>query len=173
MKPGDRAHNQAHYEALGEVNKNLELSVYVFANIQFAQVITDEVYNILETEGGLERREVVLEDGRKERLRSFVFASPGFQEKERLQVEKLQSSPIITALFQVLIHGSGVVRAGQWTRKLIMNEDLDHGSVLPFLRFNLVPISISISIHCIYILSQGGEGERLGGYCDEHKPERH
>jgi len=101
VKPGDRAHNQAHYEALGEV-------------------ITDEVYNILETEGGLERREVVLEDGsRKESPRSFVFASPGFQEKERLQV---------------LIHGSGVVRAGQWTRKLIMNEDLDHGSVLPFLR---------------------------------------
>ena len=129
---------------------------------------------MLETEGGLERREVVLEDGsRKESPRSFVFASPGFQEKEMLQVGKLQSSLMFTALFQVLIHGSGVVRAGQWTRKLIMNEDLDHGSVLPFLRFNLVPISISISIHCIYILSQGGEGERLGGYCDEHKPERH
>ena len=132
------------------------------------------MYNILETEGGLERREVVLEDGsRKERPRSFVFASPGFQEKERLQVEKLQSSPIITALFQVLIHGSGVVRAGQWTRKLIMNEDLDHGSVLPFLRFNLVSISTSISIYCTHIFFQGGEGERLGGYCDEHKPERH
>ena len=100
VKPGDRAHNQAHYEALGEVNKNLELSVYVFANIQFAQVITDEVYNILETEGGLERREVVLEDGRKERPRSFVFASPGFQEKERLQVEKLQSSLILQLYFR-------------------------------------------------------------------------
>jgi len=98
VKPGDRAYNQAHYEALGEV-------------------ITDEVYNILETEGGLERKEVVL--GNKKGPRSFVFVSPGFQEKERLQV---------------LIHGSGVVRAGQWTRKLIINEDLDHGSVLPFLR---------------------------------------
>jgi len=100
VKPGDRAHNQAHYEAMGEV-------------------ITDEVYNILVTEGGLERKEVVFEAGNKNGPRSFVFVSPGFQEKERLQV---------------LIHGSGVVRAGQWTRKLIMNEDLDHGSVLPFLR---------------------------------------
>ena len=58
------------------------------------------MYNILETEGGLERREVVLEDGRKERPRSFVFASPGFQEKERLQVEKLQSSLILQLYFR-------------------------------------------------------------------------
>ena len=35
---------------------------------------------------------------------------------------------------QVLIHGSGVVRAGQWTRKLIINQDLSHGSALPFLK---------------------------------------
>jgi len=99
VKPGDRAYNQAHYEALGEV-------------------ITEEVYRILEAEGGLEKREVV-SAGSRNGPRSFVFVSPGFQEKERLQV---------------LIHGSGAVRAGQWTRKLIMNEDLDHGSVLPFLR---------------------------------------
>ena len=45
------------------------------------QVITEEVYRILETEGGLERKEVVLAGPR-----SFVFVSPGFQEKERLQV---------------------------------------------------------------------------------------
>ena len=59
------------------------------------------MYNILETEGGLERREVVLEGGsRKESPRSFVFASPGFQEKERLQVEKLQSSLILQLYFR-------------------------------------------------------------------------
>ena len=101
VKPGDRAHNQAHYEALGEVKKR-DPTVYelVFSKICFAQVITEEVYNILETEGGLERREVVLEDGRKERPRSFVFASPGFQEKEMLQVEKLQSSLILQLYFR-------------------------------------------------------------------------
>ena len=50
------------------------------------QVITDEVYNILVTEGGLERKEVVFEAGNQNGPRSFVFVSPGFQEKERLQV---------------------------------------------------------------------------------------
>ena len=49
------------------------------------QVITEEVYRILEAEGGLERREVVLA-GSRNGPRSFVFVSPGFQEKERLQV---------------------------------------------------------------------------------------
>uniref|UniRef100_A0A0M3IVV6 DUF4258 domain-containing protein n=1 Tax=Ascaris lumbricoides TaxID=6252 RepID=A0A0M3IVV6_ASCLU len=34
----------------------------------------------------------------------------------------------------VLIHGRGVVRAGQWARRLIMNESLDRGSQLPYLR---------------------------------------
>ena len=28
----------------------------------------------------------------------------------------------------VLIHGAGVVRAGQWTRKLIINNSLEHGT---------------------------------------------
>ena len=49
------------------------------------QVITEEVYRILEVEGELERREVVLA-GSRNGPRSFVFVSPGFQEKERLQV---------------------------------------------------------------------------------------
>ena len=49
------------------------------------QVITEELYRILEAEGGLERREVVLAESRNG-PRSFVFVSPGFQEKERLQV---------------------------------------------------------------------------------------
>jgi pimeloyl-ACP methyl ester carboxylesterase len=33
----------------------------------------------------------------------------------------------------VMIHGSGVVRAGQWARRLIINEDLDKGTMLPFI----------------------------------------
>jgi hypothetical protein len=34
----------------------------------------------------------------------------------------------------VLIHGSGVVRAGQWARRLIINEDLDSGTQIPFIK---------------------------------------
>ena len=65
------------------------------------QVITDEVYNILVTEGGLERKEVVFETGNKNVPRSFVFVSPGFQEKERLQVaEKQCNSSLILKSFR-------------------------------------------------------------------------
>ena len=34
----------------------------------------------------------------------------------------------------VLIQGSGVVRAGQWARRLIINDDMDSGSQLPFIK---------------------------------------
>lgn len=34
----------------------------------------------------------------------------------------------------VLIHGSGVVRAGQWARRLIINGDLDSGTQIPFIK---------------------------------------
>lgn len=33
----------------------------------------------------------------------------------------------------VLIHGNGVVRAGQWARRLIINEGLDSGTQIPFI----------------------------------------
>ncbi len=33
----------------------------------------------------------------------------------------------------VLIQGSGVVRAGQWARRLIINEDLNSGTQIPFI----------------------------------------
>ena len=67
--------------------------------------MTEYVYTRLE-EVGLERRPLpgtTADTG-------FVFASPDCGTADRLLV---------------LIHGSGVVRAGQWTRKLIINEDLD------------------------------------------------
>lgn len=33
-----------------------------------------------------------------------------------------------------IIHGAGAVRAGQWTRSLIINHSLDHGTVLPYIK---------------------------------------
>ncbi|KAI1705205.1 Cotranscriptional regulator protein [Ditylenchus destructor] len=50
---------------------------------------------------------------------SYIFTTPQEQKFKHLVV---------------LIHGSGVVRAGQWTRKLIINEGLDVGSQLPYIR---------------------------------------
>ena len=119
MKPGARAYNQAHYEALGEVGLALDsmltLVKQLHLDIQYCsvhwtldkivQVITEEVYRLLESRGGLERREVVLtkeseassskksssRGGDGSGARSFVFVSPGFESKERLQVKTLQS----------------------------------------------------------------------------------
>ncbi|GMR42914.1 hypothetical protein PMAYCL1PPCAC_13109, partial [Pristionchus mayeri] len=78
--------------------------------------IGEKVYEMME-EIGLERRYV--ETGK---TRRFYFASPGFQEKERILV---------------LIHGSGVVKAGQWARRLIINESLDRGTQLPYIKRGL------------------------------------
>ena len=94
VKPGNRAYNQRHYEALGEM-------------------LTEEVYRLLES-SGLERLAVpsmVEEDGGGGGAvpQSFVFASPDYATADELLV---------------LIHGSGVVRAGQWARRLIINESL-------------------------------------------------
>lgn len=33
----------------------------------------------------------------------------------------------------ILIHGSGVVRAGQWARSLIINDSLKAGTVIPYI----------------------------------------
>ena len=89
---------QEHYEALGEA-------------------ITEEVYTLLETRGGLER--IYLPIGATEtQPRSFIFATPDALSKGKLLL---------------LVHGSGVVRAGQWARRLIINHSLDSGTQLPYI----------------------------------------
>ena len=65
-------------------------------------IMDKEVYRLLETQGGLERLEVGSEDPK-----SFIFCSPEISTNKRIVI---------------LIHGSGVVRAGQWARRLIINE---------------------------------------------------
>ena len=65
-------------------------------------IMDKEVYRLLETQGGLERLDVGSEDPK-----SFIFCSPEIRTKKRIVI---------------LIHGGGVVRAGQWARRLIFNE---------------------------------------------------
>ncbi|KAF8357176.1 hypothetical protein PRIPAC_92171 [Pristionchus pacificus] len=79
-------------------------------------VIGEVVYEMMEKEG-LQRRWM---NGVKNRR--FYFASPGYEEKERILV---------------LIHGSGVVKAGQWARKLIINESLSRGTQLDYIKRGL------------------------------------
>jgi len=90
-----RADNQRRYEEIG-------------------LIMDREVYDLLETQGGLERLEV----GSGE-PKSFIFCSPEIRTKEKIVI---------------LIHGSGVVRAGQWARRLIINEDLSKGTMLPYIK---------------------------------------
>lgn len=54
----------------------------------------------------------------------------------------------------VLIHGSGVVRAGQWARRLIINEDLDSGTQIPFIKraMDVSAISFIFFWHFIAVL---------------------
>jgi hypothetical protein len=108
VKSGNKSYNQRHYDALGDV-------------------LTEEIYRMLE-EAGLYRLPLPVygvdadssmdsadsvfaeeEEGKGAAGSSFVFASEGYESKASLLV---------------LIHGSGVVRAGQWARRLIVNNNL-------------------------------------------------
>eukprot|EP00731_Ephydatia_muelleri_P020011 Em0012g836a len=89
---------QEHYEALGEA-------------------ITEEVYTLLETKGGLQRTYLPI-GATETQPRSFIFESPDARTSGKLLL---------------LIHGSGVVRAGQWARRLIINHSLESGTQLPYI----------------------------------------
>ncbi|XP_037083180.1 cotranscriptional regulator FAM172A homolog [Pollicipes pollicipes] len=82
------------------------------------EAITAEVYRLLETEVGLQRLQVP-ERADPDKPTSCVFASPGYADAARLLL---------------LVHGSGVVRAGQWTRRLIINNGLQEGTQLPYIK---------------------------------------
>lgn len=58
-------------------------------------------------------------DVTEEEPRSFIYLSAD-----------AMSNP---AKLLVLIQGCGVVRAGQWARRLIINQDLDSGTQIPFI----------------------------------------
>jgi hypothetical protein len=79
--------------------------------------ITDHVYDLL-IENGLHKIHFP-EDAAIEQS-SFIFStSTNLKNAEKLML---------------IIHGSGVVRAGQWARSLIINDCLDSGTVLPYVK---------------------------------------
>ncbi|XP_017040989.1 LOW QUALITY PROTEIN: FAM172 family protein homolog CG10038 [Drosophila ficusphila] len=82
-----------------------------------ANQIPEIVYALLE-KNGLSRTYIPFNNP-PERS-SFIYSQPA----------KLSQSKKLL----VLIHGSGYVKAGQWARSLIINNSLDHGSQLPYVR---------------------------------------
>jgi len=84
--------------------------------VALGEVINQEIYQLLESKAGLVKTWVGEEN---EEYRSFVFASPDL----RTNSDKLL----------ILINGAGAVRGGQWSRKLIINNGLDEGSMLGYI----------------------------------------
>ena len=81
------------------------------------KVITDYVYDLLEV-NGLTRHYIPSYVAREEA--TFVYCT--FREIQ--PVEKLM----------LIFPGSGAVTAGQWSRSLIINNSLDAGTVLPYIK---------------------------------------
>ncbi|CAJ0930868.1 unnamed protein product, partial [Mesorhabditis belari] len=95
---------------------------------ELGDAITEYIYDRMQKEYKLQRKPVrpVIDTNNHRRYDNFpdehfgfVFVSPDWSKKETILV---------------LIHGMGAVRAGQWGRKLIINECLDEGSQLPYIR---------------------------------------
>ncbi|XP_066511219.1 cotranscriptional regulator ARB2A homolog isoform X1 [Hoplias malabaricus] len=82
------------------------------------EIITQYVYERLEKDCKL-RKEMLPVDATEDEPKSFIYLS----EDALTNTDKLL----------VLIQGSGVVRAGQWARRLIINDDLDSGTQIPFI----------------------------------------
>ncbi|KPJ11493.1 UPF0528 protein CG10038 [Papilio machaon] len=80
-------------------------------------VVTNYVYQLLESQEKMIRLPVP-KDSTPENG-TFIFVSRDYDLKDVLLV---------------LIQGSGAVRAGQWSRALIINESLDVGTQIPYVR---------------------------------------
>jgi len=81
-------------------------------------VITEYVYSLLETEVGLQRMMVPQSGAVQES--AVIFVSP----------DALSKPDVLL----VLIPGSGAVKSGQWARSLIINDSLQSGSQIPFIK---------------------------------------
>ncbi|XP_051806382.1 cotranscriptional regulator FAM172A homolog isoform X2 [Acanthochromis polyacanthus] len=82
------------------------------------EIITQYVYELLEKKCNMTKA-ILPVDAAEDEPTSFIYLSPD-----------ALSNP---SKLLVLIQGSGVVRAGQWARRLIINQDLDSGTQIPFI----------------------------------------
>uniref|UniRef100_A0A667YBM1 ARB2 cotranscriptional regulator A n=1 Tax=Myripristis murdjan TaxID=586833 RepID=A0A667YBM1_9TELE len=82
------------------------------------EIITQYVYELLEKKCNM-TKEILPVDASEDEPTSFIYLS-----------SDALSNP---SKLLVLIQGSGVVRAGQWARRLIINQDLDSGTQIPYI----------------------------------------
>ncbi|XP_057688282.1 cotranscriptional regulator ARB2A homolog isoform X3 [Corythoichthys intestinalis] len=107
--------NQKRYEALGEV---IHCQTEAARQKATLKIITQYVYELLENKCNMTKA-IIPVDAAADEPSSFIYLSPD-----------ALSNP---SKLLVLIQGSGVVRAGQWARRLIINQDLDSGTQIPFI----------------------------------------
>lgn len=65
----------------------------------------------------------------------------------------------------VIIHGSGVVRAGQWSRSLIINQSIDHGTQIPYIK-KAIELGYDVLItntNNNFFLNQNGQHVKIVG----------
>ena len=79
------------------------------------ELITPYVYDLLTEKVGMKKLSVPDDQS----LSTFIFVT-----------EDALSNP---ERLMILIHGSGVVRAGQWARSLIINDSLQSGTQIPYI----------------------------------------
>ena len=85
---------------------------------KIGDAVTEFIYSIMENKFGLNRVAIPIGMDESEYL-SFIFVSNGFMTSNKRKL--------------VLINGSGAVKAGQWARSIIINDNLYPGSMLPYI----------------------------------------
>ncbi|XP_042890639.1 cotranscriptional regulator FAM172A-like [Penaeus japonicus] len=83
------------------------------------EVVLKEVHKLVKKECGLGRAAVPC-DAKPSEPQTFVFVSDDLMTNDK----KLM----------ILIQGSGAVRAGQWSRKLTINDSLESGTQIPYIQ---------------------------------------
>lgn len=118
-------------------------------------IITDYIYDLLEKEG-LKRISIPV-DAKENEPTSFFF-----------QTEDAQSN---SDKLLILIHGSGPVKAGQWARRLIMNDCLDSGTQLPFIKWGITNgYGVIVANTNINTVKEGNTKKKIRG---SESPEEH
>lgn len=117
------------------------------------EVLTEHVYEML-IEAGLHK---IYIPSPETETSSFVFGTKtDFKDTKKLMF---------------LIHGSGVVRAGQWARSLIINQSTDHGTQIPYIK-RAVELGYDVLVTNTNHRYRIKDGERI--YLDGHEsPENH
>lgn len=104
-------------------DKGFDFNIYTSAQENqdhyeaLGEVITEYVYDRLETDVKLKK--IYMPESVPPDQATFIFCTQ----------EKLSNPKKLL----ILIHGSGIVRAGQWARSLIINHSLDSGTQIPYI----------------------------------------